>query len=256
MWARLPLALWLVALPWFACSTGDKRPSPARAKSSLPTTARPDDDAREGPVRIEPLDAATQPPTFVMRGQPRGPEKLVFLHGMCGHGLGYAQSFQGSAAKRGTLIAPQGDVACGNGPWSRWSNDVKALDRRITEAFRALGYAEPIRDVIVMGYSQGATRAETLARLFPERYTRLVIIGGPQVANGRGLSALRGAVALAGDHDRRDLMRQSAQVLAAAKVPATFFVLPEAGHGSMGARPEQSMDEVFSWLSDHQRKRP
>jgi pimeloyl-ACP methyl ester carboxylesterase len=234
------------------CSRADERPAIAARAPAAPTATRGDEAVREGPVRIEPLDDA-KPPIFVLRGQPRGSEKLVFLHGMCGHGLGYAQSFQASAARRGTLIAPQGDVACGAGPWARWSNDVKALDRRITDAFRALGHPEPLTDVIALGYSQGATRVEQLARLFPERYTRLVVIGGPQATNPRGLHRLRALVAMAGDRDRRDLMRQSAQSLAAAKVPATFFVMPEAVHGSMGSHPEQTMDEVFSWLAEHQR---
>lgn len=173
---------------------------------------------------------------------------------MCGHGLGYAQSFQRSAAKQGTLVAPQGDVPC-DGGGARWSKDIAALDVRITAAFRALGHAEPIADMIVIGYSQGATRAESLAREFPERYTRLVLMGGPYAAKARGLETLRGAVALAGDRDRLDLMRASARTLKAAGVPATFLVIPDAPHGSMGSRPEQTMTEVFDWLEENQRAR-
>src|SRR6188474_1556347 len=83
----------------------------------------------EGPIRMEPLDADASPPTFVMRGAPQGPARMVFLHGMCGHALGYAQSFQWSAAKKGTLVAPQGDVPCSPGsPWAKWSLDSNALD--------------------------------------------------------------------------------------------------------------------------------
>lgn len=181
---------------------------------------------------------------------------MVFLHGMCGDGLGYAQSFQRTAAERGTLIAPQADVPCSEGAsWAKWSKDITGLDRRITEAFRTLGHAEPISDVIVIGYSQGATRAETLARTFPERYTRLVLMGGPYAAKAQGLEKLRAAVAMAGDRDRLDLMKASARVLAAAKVPATFLLIPEAPHGSMGSNPEQTMSEMFDWLSQHQRPR-
>jgi pimeloyl-ACP methyl ester carboxylesterase len=255
---RWALSWWLLFAPFLGqhCARAEREPAPkTRLAAASAAATREDDVTGEGPIRIEALDAAASPPTFVLRGRPRGAAKIVFLHGMCGHGLGYAQSFQGSAAKRGTLIAPQGDVPCGAGPWAKWSNDVKALDRRITDAFRALGHAEPITDVIAIGYSQGATRVETLARLFPERYTRLVLIGGPQPANPRGLRALRGAVAMAGDRDRRDLMRQSAQALSAAGIPATFFVMPEASHGSMGSRPEQTMDEVFRWLAEHERPR-
>jgi predicted esterase len=247
--------VWLLSvtvLPFVVSCT--KRVGTTQERSE-PATASARPPRGDGPVRIEALDG-TKPPVFVLRGGPRGPEKLVFLHGMCGHGLGYAQSFQQSAAKRGRLVAPQGDVPCENGPWARWSRDVAALDARITAAFRALGHSDPIKDVIAMGYSQGATRAESLAREFPERYTRLVLIGGPYAANPRGLETLRAVVAMAGERDRRDLMQAGARSLRTAKVPATFLLIPEATHGSMGPHPERTMDEVFTWLEQNQRPRP
>ena len=254
---RAAWLLCLVAAPLFdrQCSRGDgSKPSAASAPSA--EAARKETPASDGPLRVEVLDEKARPPVYVVRGGQRGPEKMVFLHGMCGHGMGYAQSFPRAAAKRGTLIAPQADVPCSDGgPWAKWSKDVAGLDRRIAEAFRSLGYADPITDVIAIGYSQGATRAETLARTFPERYTRLVLMGGPYAAKSEGLETLRAAVAMAGDRDRLDLMQQSARVLAAAKVPATFLLIPDAPHGSMGSNPERTMDELFDWISQHQRPR-
>lgn len=170
------------------CGTGQARNAPAVVASVAPRAPAVD------PVRIETLAGST-PPIFVLRGGPVGPEKLVFLHGMCGHGLGYAQSFEHSAARRGMLIAPQADVPCGSGPFARWSKDIAALDQRITTAFRELGYAEPIEDIVVIGYSQGATRAEALAREYPTRYTRLVLMGGAvccQSARPRATPGRRG----------------------------------------------------------------
>src|SRR5689334_5181753 len=128
----------------------------------------------EGPIRIETLDTAAPTPTFVMRGGPRGPGRIVFLHGMCSHALGYAQSFQWSAARKGTLIAPQGDVPCDEGPFASWSQDIEGLDARIEAAYRALGEVGFVDDIALVGYSQGASRAEALARRSPDRYTRLV----------------------------------------------------------------------------------
>lgn len=236
------------------CSRGER--SEGTATPSVAGAARTSKPREDGPLRVEVLDENAKPPIYVLRGGERGPEKMVFLHGMCGHGLGYAQSFQRAAAKRGTLIAPQADVPCSNnGPWAKWSKDVAGLDGRIAEAFRKLGHADPITDVIAIGYSQGATRAETLARTFPERYTRLVLMGGPYAAKAQGLGTLRAAVAMAGDRDRRDLMQQSARVLTAAKVPATFLLIPDAPHGSMGSDPERTMDEMFDWMAENQRPR-
>jgi pimeloyl-ACP methyl ester carboxylesterase len=206
----------------------------------------------EGPIRMEPLDPDASPPTFVMRGAPHGPARMVFLHGMCGHALGYAQSFQWSAAKKGTLVAPQGDKPCG-GPWAMWSNDLDALDARIVAAFRALGHEGPIDDVVLIGYSQGATRAEAMARKWPERYTRLILIAAPTVASPRGLSSLRAALMMAGERDRQDLMKAGTRAMRAAHVPSTFMVIPEATHGAMGPTPEKTMGAALDWLWANQK---
>jgi pimeloyl-ACP methyl ester carboxylesterase len=177
---------------------------------------------------------------------------MVFLHGMCGHGLGYAQSFQWNAAKKGTLVAPQGDRPCG-GPWAQWSGDIDALDARIVAAFHALGHEDPIDDVVLMGYSQGATRAEAMARKWPQRYTRLVLMAAPTTASPRGLSSLRAVVMMAGERDRQDLMKAGTRAMLAAGIPSTFMVIPGATHGSMGSAPEKTMGAALDWLWAHQK---
>lgn len=187
-----------------------------------------------------------------MRGGPRGSGLLVFLHGMCGHGLGYAQAFQRAAAQHGTLIAPQGDVSCG-GPWAKWSGDLVDLDRRIAEAFASTGRTDPLSGIWVLGMSQGATRAEALARRWPERYTHLVAMAGPSAVSPNGLKQLGAAVLMAGDRDRRDLMQQSERSLRAAGVPSLFLLIPEAPHGSMGREPEITMGTALKYLSEHPR---
>jgi pimeloyl-ACP methyl ester carboxylesterase len=196
---------------------------------------------------METLRANEQPPTFVMRGGPRGKGHLVFLHGMCGHGLGYAQAFQFSAAKVGTLIAPQGDVTC-SGVWSKWSGDIAKLDARIVATFRELGEAGPLDDVIVLGMSMGATRAEQLVRRYPERYRWLVSMAAPGVVSPQGLGQLRAAVLMAGERDRRDLAKASERVLRSRGVRARFMLIPEATHGAMGPVPEQTMGAALAFL--------
>jgi predicted esterase len=198
------------------------------------------------PIRMEAL-AGAEPPMFVMRGAPRGPGRIVFLHGMCGHGLGYAQSFQFSAALRGTLIAPQADVSCG-GVWSKWSANLTKLDARIVETFRALGHPEPIDDIVIIGMSQGATRAAELAKKWPERYTRLISMDAPTALRPGELRSLKAAVMMAGERDRQDLMRQSQRALERTGVPVTFVLIPQATHGAMGPTPEQTMRKALSFL--------
>ncbi len=210
----------------------------------------------QGSIRMEALDPNEQPPTFVMRGGPRGPARLVFLHGLCGHALGYAQAFQWSASKKGTLIAPQGDRTCGAGPWAAWSSDLDALDARIVAAFRALGHRDPIDDIVIMGYSQGAMRAEALARRWPERYTRLVLIGAPAIVSPRGLDSVRAAVMMAGERDRQDKMKAGMRVMLEAGIPSTYIMIPEATHGAMGPVPERTMGEALDWIWAHQKQTP
>ena len=241
-------ALTLVTLPshceppaWLSSATSSDRGSaPA---SRLANTPQP----RGNSLRLEALDDAV-PPTFVLRGEPHGPGKMVFIHGMCGHALGYAQSFQWSAAKHGVLVAPQGDVPCSPGsPWAKWSLDTVALDTRILSAFRALGSAEPITDIALIGYSQGASRAEALARRWPERYTRLILIAGPSKVSAHGLK-VHSALMMAGTLDRQDLMQASARAFTAAGRRARYMPLPNARHGAMGDTPEQTMGAALAWL--------
>ncbi len=204
-------------------------------------------------MRFETFRPAKGAETFVLRGGTRGPGRLVFLHGMCGHGLGYAQAFVRAAAEHGTLIAPQGDVSCG-GPWSKWSGDLVELDRRIGEAFAFAGHADETRGIWVLGMSQGATRAEALARKWPERYTHVVAMAAPNAVSPGGLKNLAAAVLMAGDRDRRDLMKQSERSLRAVGVPSLFLLIPEATHGSMGKTPEATMAAALAFLSEHPRR--
>jgi pimeloyl-ACP methyl ester carboxylesterase len=197
-------------------------------------------------LRVEALDDST-PAMFVMRGEPRGPGKLVFIHGICGHGLGYAQSFVRSAARHGTLIAPQGDRPCDGTPLSKWSLDTASLDARIVSAFHALGFVEPIVDVTVIGYSQGANRAESLARKWPARYNRLILIAGPTKVSPYGLG-VRSAVMMAGTLDRQDIMQESSKAFLAAGRRARYVPLPNARHGAMGDNPEATMGTALDWL--------
>src|SRR5262245_19592180 len=128
-----------------------------------------------------------------------------------------------------------------------WSGDLDALDARIVAASRALGHEDTIDDVLVIGYSQNALRAESLVRKWPQRYTQLILMAGPTIAAPRKLSALRGAVAMADERNRRDLIETSARVLSAASIPTTFIVIPQATHGTLGPTPEETMDAALDW---------
>jgi len=170
---------------------------------------------------------------------------------MCGHAQGYAQSFQYAAARWGRLIAPQGDVPCGAGPWAKWSADLEALELRLAEGFTAVG--APEGPAVVIGYSQGATRAEQLARNHPDRYAWLISIAAPRAPSPQGLGHLERAVMMAGERDRQDAMKAATEAFNRAGIPTTFIELPGARHGSMGATPELSMAQAFDWMFTSER---
>lgn len=251
---KTPRGLWIVAsltLLGLGCESAASMGRPSTT-TNVSAKAPGLTQRATGPTRVEVLDTM-KPQVFVVRGSHLGPDKLVFLHGMCGHGLGYAQSFQHASARKGTMIAPQADVVCGAGPGAKWSQDVAALDARITAGFRALGFEEPIGDICVLGMSQGATRAAALARTFPDRYTRLVSMGAPTAVETTGLSHLRAAVLMVGERERKDLMRSSEEALQRKGVPATSLVIPDADHAGMGPTPEKTMSAALDWLWSNSR---
>ncbi len=240
------------APPGKTAKAADDTPSRAAEGESDVLAAIEPEATREDkePVRVERL-GDLEPAVFVVRGA-QGRERFVFLHGMCGHGLGYAQSFQYAAAEKGTLLAPQADVSCG-GFGAKWSMDVAALDKRIVLAFEKLGDPGPIEDICVIGMSQGATRAAALARNYPERYTRLVSMGAPTEVKVAGLERLRAAVMMVGSRERKDLMLASERGLKRAGVPTTSIIIPDADHAAMGPHPEETMASVLDWLWENAR---
>lgn len=149
--------------------------------------------------------------------------------------------------QKGNADRSQGDIGCGQ-VFAKWSSNVAALDARIVETFRALGDTDDAAEITVMGMSQGADRAVALARRFPQRYTRLISMDAPSALKPGELRRLRGAVMMAGELDRQDLMKQSVRALTASGVRATFMLIPKARHGAMGPTPEHTMGAALDWL--------
>jgi len=210
-------------------------------------------------VRVQPdrpAEAIEMPvpgdlPAFVVRGRGGACPRMVFLHGMCGHGLGYVQSFQRAARDHGGVLALQGDVACGGaGIYRKYSFDIDRQDARIRQAMEACG--GEAEDLVLMGYSQGAYVAEWLAQRWPERYSRVVLIGSPKTPSLARLRQVRGAVMICGEHDATYRMKEGAAHLAAAKVPATYLEMPDAAHGQM-TEAERVMRDAFEWLDANER---
>src|SRR5262245_62134991 len=84
---------------------------PAQNGRSLGADSGSSASPADEPTRMEELPG-TSPPIYVLRGHREGSTPIVVLHGMCSHAQGYAQAFQFSAAKKGIVVAPQGDKPC------------------------------------------------------------------------------------------------------------------------------------------------
>lgn len=217
------------------------------------------------PARVErqpvepPLTATEVPvpgdlPAFVVTGPLGACPRMVFLHGMCGHGLGYVQAFTRTAREHGGVLGLQGDVPCGaDRVFSKYSPDVDEQDGRIRNALAACG--GEAEDLVVIGYSQGAYLAERLAERWPERYSRLVLLGAPTTPSAARLRGIRGAVMISGELDATYRMKEGASGLLAAKIPAVYREMPGAHHGAL-PDAERVMDEALDWLDANARPRP
>jgi len=209
------------------------------------TTAAPPD---ESPVGVVGIDVPNDLPVFFARGAKDAPARIVFLSGMCTHPGGYLQSFQYAAHARGSMLGLQGDVSCG-GDYRRWSFDLARQNARIEAGFAAAGEPEPgqLKDVVLIGYSQGARLAEGLAHAYPERYTRVILIGDPADPSAARLATVRAAVMMAGELDAKAHMKSAARALTASGVPTTYLEMPGARHGQMGDA-ERLMGAALDWV--------
>lgn len=111
----------------------------------------------------------------------------------------------------------------------------------------ALGLGEPT-DVLLIGYSQGASVAEMLAAREPERFTRLVLIAKPSDPEPWRFRKIKAVVTMAGTRDDQARMQRASRTLGAAGVKARYFPLPGATHGEMGDDPEGTFEAVLDWL--------
>jgi predicted esterase len=199
---------------------------------------------------MEDVPVADDLPILVVRGLRPNGLRMLFLAGMCAHPVAYVTSFQRVAAARGDLVALQGDVSCGgDGAARRWSSDLEAMDKRIDAAFFAGGLGEP-REVIVIGYSQGAERAERLVARWPAKYSSAVLMGSPVRPSKEKLVDVHAAVLMAGTLDAHAQAQSKSAIpsLRKAAVPVTFIELQGARHGEMGTEPERSMEEALDFI--------
>lgn len=192
-------------------------------------------------------------PAYVLPSEEGTSRVIVYLHGHCGDALAGLRSFPEAARKVGTMISVQGDVPCPKRPGRRrWSTDPKQIQARIDAAIAAtaaaLGRELSPGELTLVGYSEGALRAELLAGAFPERYPHIVLGGEPRAPRPANFQKAKAVATLAGQHDTQQSMRDGAEALSKAGILARFFLLPKARHGQYGPEGNRVLSEAFSWM--------
>jgi predicted esterase len=230
----------------------EKHAEPDSSSSSLPVNVPvpvPDSSPLpEDPVRIEQVAVPNDLRALALRGPHQHRYAIVYLHGMCVYPGYYVESFMQTASQRADLVAVQGTISCGGDNFLHtWSLDIPALDRRIDAAFVAAQIPQP-QNIVLVGYSQGADRAEALVARFPQKYTAAILIASSSPPSPDHLKAARAVVLMAGTRDSQANMRAGLVALERAHIPSTFIPLPDAWHGHMGSEPEVSMGRALDFV--------
>lgn len=250
---RLVLSFTLVSAPLSA----ETAPEPPHAKSAkigepaltdaVPLKSGDEEKWRSEGTRIDvPGDA----PALVFQAPPGVERAIVYLHGRCGR-PDKIGTWAGEVSRFGTIIALRGDRKCSNGG-HYWSYSFERLSTRIR---RAVDRVSDLREgrldterVTLVGYSEGAARAEHLPRLHPKRYQEVILIAAPTRPHPWVLEPARAVVIIGGQRDRTRHLRQGHKNLLSAGQLSRYLELPGARHGQYGGDPVPVMASAFDWL--------
>jgi pimeloyl-ACP methyl ester carboxylesterase len=198
---------------------------------------------------VESLPVPGDVPASIVRSADGKPPRIVFLPGICSNAGAYLWGFAETARARGGAVAIDGDGSCGGSKdFHSISSDPAHEGPRIDAALAAAGVASPATaDVVLVGYSLGATLIENLVKASPARWRRVVLIGSPRDPR---LDRLRGAGAVATMSCSLDVpgrMKGAVRMLTAASIPAAYFEMPACTHGTL-ADGDRVFGQVFDWL--------
>lgn len=200
------------------------------------------------------VDATWDKPIRALPGAPENKRAIVYLHGYCGD-VNAPGAFVPAAAAHGTLIALLGDQPCKDKPGRfKWSNDIRGLNDRILRAIKLVNRAQHLQldasDITLFGYSQGAVRAESLARFYGKHYPRLILGGPPRRPKPAHFTTVKVVAVFGGEKEDTHDMSGGADDLITAGMHAHFFLFPGVDHGDFGGEVEgnRSVGEVLDFV--------
>jgi predicted esterase len=247
--APLPTALVATVAPSAIAVGSSASESPGAAPPPAPPPVLPDG------VRIGARTSVRVPEdrdVLVYSGPAEARRAFVYLHGICGNPLA-PETWAHVVTTRGTLIVVRGESPCAERPGRfSWKAPVPAIAGRIDRALAAVRrYRGGLLDtdqVVLIGYSQGAARAEALAQAFPERFPLVVLASGPSAPDPEALAATSGIAVLCGSEEWSEPLETGVAALNAAGLRAHFFTLPGAHHGDYGYAGARVIDDALAWL--------
>jgi pimeloyl-ACP methyl ester carboxylesterase len=200
------------------------------------------------------VDVDGDRPVLVYMAAPHVEHAIIYLHGHCGR-LAKIDGWASEATRFGTVIALLGNWECNGAPGRfRWGMSVRYLNDRIVRAAERVkelrGGALDADHVTLIGYSQGAEKAQLLPRWYPERYPRIVLAGPPMAPHPWLLAPARAVVVIAGENENQEHMRRGFRDLQFAGQLAAFMELPAAAHGDFGSEGAVVMGQALWWLFD------
>ncbi len=191
-------------------------------------------------------------PVYVLQGNPGDSRVIVYLHGMCGD-VTAADYFREAVRAHGTLIALRGDTAC-RADRFKWRADPASIQARVRAALKRVNAARGgdlvLQPALLIGYSQGADRAEKLAQRYPVQYPRVVLGGPPLKPSPLRLGRAERVAILGGERETTDKMRAGYDALQAAGITSRFITLECAYHGYFGINAEAQLRDVLDWLRE------
>ena len=140
--------------------------------------------------------------------------------------------------------------------FSSITSDPDHEEPRIFAALSAAGVANPqTHDVILVGYSLGATLIENLVKKSPERYPRVILIGSPRDPRLDRLQGTRAVVTMSCSQDIPGRMEGASKRFSAAGIASMYLEMPGCTHGNI-AEGDRIFNEAFSWLDGFAGNRP
>jgi predicted esterase len=182
---------------------------------------------------------------------------IVYLHGMWASPEDSCPLFESAATPFGFLVCPRGNAPNGDAGamWSGTPADAARSVHAALDAAAALapGKLEQVRDGTLLGYSNGAYFAASLAQAEPGHWSGLVLMGMKLDLDDTALrrAGVRRVVLAAGEQDgARASMEALAAKLDAAGFPARFLSLGPGGHAFPPPGFGSVMCEAIAWVRD------